>query len=186
MAWKAIEDLARGLLEAFEAAGNKLPIYVTGLGLATEATLAAIAGLLASGGQSVAALIAAIGAKLPAIGPQTAAASLSVTHPSDLGAERATGAIVSAAAAGDNVLIAGSGSTVVRVYRVLLVFGGATTAVIKSGSTALTGTMSFQQGGTMVLDFDDEPWFTGGAGQAIRLTLGSAVQVSGRIWYTQG
>lgn len=80
MAWKAIEDLKRGFLEAFDAAAA-LPISVTGLGLATEATLAAIAALLTSGGSSAAAILAAIKAKtdqIPTLGPQTAAASLSV------------------------------------------------------------------------------------------------------------
>jgi hypothetical protein len=186
---------------ALETGGNLAAAAARLLSAGTVAAADLLASILATAGatsgaavvtdaagtlqQYLRGLVTLVAARIPAIGPQTAAASLSVTPATTIPAARATAAVVSAASAGDNALVAADGTKVVRCYRLVLVFGGATTAIIKQGSTALTGTMTFQQGGSLVLDFDEEPWFVGAAGAALNLTLGSAVQVSGTIWYTQ-
>jgi hypothetical protein len=172
------QQYLRGLLKAFLARVPIDPAKESG-------KLTDIASRLIDGASSAASLLASILARIPTLGPQTAAGSVSVTPASTLTAARTTAAAVSAARAGDNAIVAAVASQTVRVYRLVLVFAGTTTAIVKQGATALTGTMTFQPGATLVLDFSEEPWFTGASGAAINLTLGSAVQVSGLIQYKQ-
>lgn len=94
-------------------------------------------------------------------------------------------AVVSCAAGSDNTLIAASPGKIVRVYRLMVVVAGDTTVLFKCGSTAKSGAMSLKANGSIVLDYQNEPWYVGAAGEAFVMTLGSAVQASGTIWYTQ-
>ena len=91
---------------------------------------------------------------------------------------------VNVSSLGLNQIIAASGSQTIRIYRLLLVAATPVVLTIPSEGIAgvLTGPMTIS---TMVLDYQAEPWFTMAAGEAFNLYLGSAVQVSGTVWYTQ-
>lgn len=95
---------------------------------------------------------------------------------------------MSAALNGDNVIIAGTASQTIRVYKMFSVIGGAATVTIKSGTAGgldLTGAMSITANGSIVLDFDGEPWFVTVAGDAFTWNQNAAIQTSGRVYYTR-
>lgn len=93
---------------------------------------------------------------------------------------------VSVAASGDNTLVAGAGGQTVRVFKLMLVVGAAVNIRFKDGAgTNLTGIMTMTASGAVVLDFDSEPWFVTALGNGFVLNLSAAVQVSGRVYYTQ-
>lgn len=92
---------------------------------------------------------------------------------------------VDTAAAGDLALVAGVAGQTVRLYRIVLVASGAVNLKFKDGATDLTGAMALQANGTIILDFDGEPWFTTSVAAALNLNLSAAVQVSGRAYYLQ-
>lgn len=82
-------------------------------------------------------------------------------------------------------LIAGTGSTAINIYRVLMTNSTASTLTFRNGTTALTGAMSIGTNGAMTLDYDGEPWFTATGGAAFNLSSTVTSQVSGRIYYLQ-
>ena len=95
---------------------------------------------------------------------------------------------VDAAALGDNILVPSVALKGVRVFKLFLVFDGATVVTFRSGDgdgVALSGPISMLAGGSIVLDFDGYPWFTSTAGLAFIIHLQTAVQVSGRVYYLQ-
>lgn len=93
-------------------------------------------------------------------------------------------ASVNVAGVGDNILVAAVASKTIYVYKIFLEFADAVTAKFKSGAgTDLTGPLSKSAGGSMVLDYDGEPWFETVAGEAFVLNLSAAIQSSGRIYY---
>lgn len=98
-----------------------------------------------------------------------------------------TNYIVDCAAAGNNVLVAAAPGQVIRVYRMFIVFAAADTAYFRNGAAGagFTGAMTMTQGGSIVLDFDGEPWFETDDGVAFILNMTAGVQASGRIYYTQ-
>lgn len=96
-----------------------------------------------------------------------------------------SGALISFATSGDNNIVAGVTAKVIKAYRLYIVVGGATNITIKDGSTALTGAMPFASNGSLVLDFSGIPWYTTSAGNALVINSSAAVQVSGRVEYTQ-
>lgn len=87
---------------------------------------------------------------------------------------------------GDNTLVAGVGGQSVKVYKLFFVASAATTVIFKSGATALTGAITLAAGGSVVLDFDAEPWFTTGTAAAFVLNQSGTAQISGRVYYIQG
>lgn len=92
-------------------------------------------------------------------------------------------ASISASSSGDNTIVAAVGGQTVRVHKIFLVAASVVTVTVKDGAgTSLTGAMTL---GAMTLDLDSEPWFVTSVGNALILNLGSAVQVSGRVHYTQ-
>ena len=91
-------------------------------------------------------------------------------------------ATVNAAASGDNTLIAATAGKAIEVYRIVAAVASTVTATFKDGSTALTGAISMVVGVPLVLD-SLRPWFTTTTGAAFVVSLGSAVQFSGRIYY---
>lgn len=97
-----------------------------------------------------------------------------------------TGIAINCTAAGDNVLVAAVAGSVIRVYRMLVVFAAADTITLYDGAAgvALTGLMSMSQYGSIVLDFSGEAWFETTAGNAFVLNMTAGVQASGRLWYT--
>jgi hypothetical protein len=90
------------------------------------------------------------------------------------------------AASGDNTIVAGVTGQTVRMMKLFLVATAAVTLKVKSGTgTDLTGPISLAAGGSIVLDLDGEPWFTTATGAALTINLSAAVQISGRLYYTQ-
>ncbi len=97
------------------------------------------------------------------------------------------GSLVNFAALGDNTVIAAGGTgRVNRVYRLFLVVGGATNITFKRGATALSGPIPLSANGAITLDFEAEPWFECADNEAFVINSSAAVQVSGRIYFTQG
>ncbi len=97
-----------------------------------------------------------------------------------------TEAAINAAASGDNTIVAAVTAQTIRVMKIFLVVAQACTLTFKSGAgTALTGAITLAAGGSFVLDLDGEPWFTTGSGSAFVINLSAAVQMSGRVYYTQ-
>jgi len=91
-----------------------------------------------------------------------------------------------AAASGDTAAVAAASAKVTRVYRLFIVVGGATNITFKDGATALTGAIPLAANQSITLDFDGEPWFTCSNNSAFNINSSNAVQVSGRVYYTQG
>lgn len=88
--------------------------------------------------------------------------------------------IINVAATGDIVVAVAAKR--IRVYAAQLVAAGAVTAQFKSSAagTALTGAMSLITGVPVTFPYNEKGWFeTDVANQALSLTLGGAVQVSG-------
>lgn len=99
-------------------------------------------------------------------------------------------AAIDTAASGTTPLINGVTDKTIRVYGYLLNAAGAVTAILKNGSTALTGAMSLIAGTPQVVPpggnkIDPLPLFELTTGNAFNLTLGGAVQVSGWVLYDQ-
>jgi hypothetical protein len=95
-----------------------------------------------------------------------------------------TAAAVSHSASGDNTVVAAVAGKTTRVYRLFLVVAGTTVITIKDGAgTALTGVMTFAAGGSLILDFQAEPWFSCTAGNAFIINSSNAVQISGTVYY---
>ena len=96
-------------------------------------------------------------------------------------------AAINASGAGDNALVAGVAGQTVRIWKIFLVCSAAVSLKFKDGAGAdLTPALAMLANASIVLDVDGEPWFVTGAGNGFVLNLGSAVQVSGRVYYTQG
>lgn len=96
-----------------------------------------------------------------------------------------TQAAITFAASGDNTVVsAGAGGVTTRVHRMFIVVAAATAITIKNGAgTSLTGAMSLSAGGSIVLEFSQEPWFKTSAATAFIINSSNAVQVSGMVDY---
>lgn len=102
-------------------------------------------------------------------------------------APRLTAAAINAAASGDNTLVAGTAAQTIRAFKLWLVAAAAVSIKFKDGAgTDLHPAIALSAGGSMLLDFDGEPWFVTSAGNGLVLNLSTAAQVSGRIHYTKG
>lgn len=88
--------------------------------------------------------------------------------------------------AGDTSAVAGVAAQTVRIWRLFFVVAAAVNITLKDGAaTNFTGAMTFLAGGALVLDFCGEPWFVTSAANAFVINCSAAVQVSGRVYYTQ-
>jgi hypothetical protein len=97
-----------------------------------------------------------------------------------------TFATINISSSGDNTVIAGVSGKIIKIYRMLMLANSSASITFKDGaSTSLTGPMLFGGSGGMVLDFQEEPWFTTSATNDFIVNLSSAVQVSGSIYYIQ-
>jgi hypothetical protein len=94
-------------------------------------------------------------------------------------------ASINAAASGDNALIAAVAAKTSRVMKLFLIAKAPVDIKFRDGTTDLDGVISLQAGGSITLDFDGEPWFVTSVNTAFNLNLSAAVQVSGRIYYSQ-
>ena len=99
-----------------------------------------------------------------------------------------TRASISFSASGDNTLVAGIASKIVRVYRIFLVVSAATNLTFVDGTpggTNFDGALAMSANGGLTLDFSEEPWFVTSAGNAFVLNQSGSAQIGGCIYYQQ-
>ena len=98
-------------------------------------------------------------------------------------------AAITFSGSGDNTLVAASGSTTIRVYRIFFVNSDSATAtnitIKDSTPTNLSGAFRLASGGSFGADGDGDPLYVGAAGKGFQLNSSAAVQISGTVWYTQ-
>ena len=95
-----------------------------------------------------------------------------------------TNAAIDIASSGDNTIVSATASQTTRVFRLALIVDAAVDIIVKTGSTALTGTLRFKSpGASLILDFDGEPHFITGSNEAFILNLSAAISVDGWIQY---
>lgn len=89
---------------------------------------------------------------------------------------------------GDSTIIAGVALTTIKVWKLYMTHNGVTTARFRNGTagTFFDGPRNVSVGTTLVLDLDGEPWFECSTAQnfVFNSTV-AAIQISGRIYYTQ-
>jgi hypothetical protein len=92
---------------------------------------------------------------------------------------------INTASNGNSTIVAGSSSKTVRIFRMFFVVSAATNIQFLDGSTALTGVMTFNAGGSFVLDFAGDPWFVTSSGNAFVINQSGTAQISGRCYWSQ-
>lgn len=95
---------------------------------------------------------------------------------------------VDLAASGDNIIVAAVAGQSVRVHKLFLVLGGDTNLTFKDGAGAeFDGPLAMKANGAIVFDESLPPrhWFKTSVGNAFIINLSNAVQLSGRVYYTQ-
>ena len=96
-----------------------------------------------------------------------------------------TFARINKATSGDSTLVAATASVKTRVYRMKLSVAAATVIQIKDGAGTVLEVFNFAgNGGGIVLDFSNRPWYTGTVNTAFIINSSNAVQVDGSIEYT--
>lgn len=86
---------------------------------------------------------------------------------------------------GNNTVISATTGRSIKVHKMFFIAeSGVTITMYDGSSTALSGPMKFVGSQGMVLDIDEDAWFTTTAGNAFVMNLDIAVQVSGTIYYT--
>jgi hypothetical protein len=91
-------------------------------------------------------------------------------------------AAVNFSASGDNVVVLGLVGSRIKVLQFFLVFAGATNITYKSGTTPMSGPLSFGSNGAHVLDYMQLP-LTCNPGDSFVINSSAAVQVGGTVWY---
>jgi len=95
--------------------------------------------------------------------------------------------VIAASASGDTTLLAAVSTKRWLVRKLVLVAKTAVDIKFKSGSTDVTGVMSFAANQTMVLPWQnekDQAWLIGGAvNQALVINLSAAIVVGGFLVY---
>lgn len=89
------------------------------------------------------------------------------------------------ASSGNNILVAASASTTVRLMRMVLVASAPVSVELTDTGSVVMGPFPLQTGGSIVLDDTGEPWFVGAAGNPLDVNLSAAVSVQVTAWYTQ-
>jgi hypothetical protein len=89
---------------------------------------------------------------------------------------------INTAAGGDIVISPAVVNESTKLYRLLLVAGGATNITFKDGATPLSGPIPFSTNSGLVLDFSGDPWYIGSLNTNFIINSSSAVQVSGTAW----
>lgn len=87
------------------------------------------------------------------------------------------------AASGNNTLLAAVSGFKYKVRKLFLCTNASVNIKFMSGANDLTGAMAMALGEKLILDPDDDPWFTTNNNEALILNLSAAVQVSGRLIY---
>ena len=86
---------------------------------------------------------------------------------------------------GDNIVIPGVASKIIRVQQLFFVVSAAHNLKFKHGSTDFVGAMKMQPAGSFVLDYSGKAWFVCGRGEDFIINTSVTTQVSGRVYYTQ-
>jgi hypothetical protein len=87
------------------------------------------------------------------------------------------------ASSGDNTVVGSSGEGL-KIYKLFLVAATATTITFKDGSNiSLTGAITLNSGGAVVLDVTDTAWFTITKGNDFIINSSVASQISGRAYF---
>ena len=97
-------------------------------------------------------------------------------------------AVIDAAAAGDNTLVAAVTGKKIRVLSAVLVAsGGANTIRFESGAagTALSGQMDIAADGQLVLPLNGFGWLETAAGALLNLELSAATLIAGALVYEE-
>jgi hypothetical protein len=97
-----------------------------------------------------------------------------------------TTAVVSAAASGDNTIIAAVTGAPIKVWKIAFTTAAAVNVVFKTGTTALSGAYVFGGNGSLVLYYDGSPHYIALPGSAFVINLSGAVGIAGTVWYTVG
>lgn len=92
---------------------------------------------------------------------------------------------IDVASAGDNTIVAAVTGKKIRVLQYALVVSAATTVIWKSGTTAITGDMSFAANGGISSSFSPSGLFETAAGEALVLYLSASNPVSGHLVYAE-
>src|SRR5262245_52250700 len=117
-------------------------------------------------------------------------ASLVAPVPIAMGAQKVSDfaeIAINCATSGDNTIVPGTASQSIRVYAWFFVVTAAVNVKWKDGgATDLHPALPFlSQGASWEKDPMGRPWFTTQPGNALVLNLSTAVQVSGRLYYTK-
>lgn len=94
-------------------------------------------------------------------------------------------ATINIATSATHEIVAAVSGQKIYVFRMWWWAGGTVNATIKSGSTAMAGPIALIAQASPGWDMSETPWFITTAGEAFQITLDAAVQVSGRVHYTQ-
>jgi hypothetical protein len=94
-------------------------------------------------------------------------------------------AVINFSGSGDNIIATGTSGQITRVLQLFFVIGGTTVLTFKSGSSALTGGMSFNTSGAMFMDYIHMSLDCLNAGDNFIINSTNAVQIGGTIWYVQ-
>lgn len=98
-------------------------------------------------------------------------------------------AAINVATINDNSIVAGVAATKIRVWAFWLKINGSGTGVSlkwRDGTTDLHPALPFNDKDGWVMGFTTRPWFTISTAAALQLNLSAGIQVSGRVYYTQG
>lgn len=89
---------------------------------------------------------------------------------------------ISFSAPGDNIVVVGVAGKSIKVLQLFLVLADATNLIYKSGSSALSGTLTFGSNAAQVQDYIQLP-LTCNPGDNFIINLTVGVVVGGTIWY---
>lgn len=81
--------------------------------------------------------------------------------------------------------VAASGSTTVRIFRLVLTADAATTINFRDGATSFGESYYLSSNGSIVLDVTDNPWFITSAGNGFGIAQTGSAHLGVRLWFTQ-
>lgn len=94
-------------------------------------------------------------------------------------------AAINFSASGNNTVITGSPNTKIKVLQMFFGVGAADTIQFYSGSTAISGPITFAAAGSFFMDYIQLPLQTVNDGDSFIINSGTAVAVGGTVWYIQ-
>ena len=92
---------------------------------------------------------------------------------------------IDVASAGDNTIVSGVTGKKIRVLQYAFICAGAVTVTFKSGTTPISGDMSFASNGGISTPFSPVGIIETAAGEDLVLNLSAAASVSGHLVYVE-